>query len=437
MPERRVVITGLGAVTPAGIGAEALWKALMDARSHIKPITRFDPAEFPCTVAGQIEDFSARDFLPKTYRKATKVMARDIQLAVAAADLAVKDARLVTRAEDGDNMTYPPPRLGCNIGAGLINPDLNELGVAFNTAVTDGKFDLRLWGKQGINNLTPLWLLKYLPNMLSCHITIIHGCEGPSNAITCGGASGHMSIGEAGRWIQRGCADAVIAGGAETKLNPMGTFRQILLKRTCTSGSGDPPCACRPFDADHDGTVIGEGGALVVLEEMQAAVARGATIYAEIAGFGAACDPGGVDVTQPTAGSLDLALGSAMRDAGIGPDDVDVIVAHGTGVAGEDRAEADAWAEALGPAARTVPAVALTGAVGSMYAGAGAAELILAAMALHKQTVPPTVNFTAAADGCQLSLDSQQRRGQFDCALTGAFSVGGQSGAVVLKKHHP
>ena len=357
MPERRVAITGLGAVTPAGIGAEALWQALMQGRSCITPIALFDPGGFTCTVGGQVDDFSARGFVPKSYRKATKVMARDIQLAVAAADQAVKDAGLVTRADDADNMTYPPDRFGCNIGAGLINPDLTELGLAASTSVTDGVFDLRVWGEHGMNNLTPLWLLKYLPNMLSCHVTIIHGCEGASNAITCGDASGHMSIGEAARWIQRGAADVVVAGGAEAKLNPMGLLRQTFLKRVCVTGNADPAGACRPFDVAHDGTVVGEGGGLVILEDMDSAVHRGATIYAELAGVGGACDPGGMDVMRPTVGSLDAAVGNALADAGMGADDVDVIVTHGTGVPAEDRAEADAWATALGDRAPAAPAV--------------------------------------------------------------------------------
>ena len=437
MPERRVAITGLGAVTPAGIGAEALWQALIEGRSCSAPVTLFDPGGFACTVGGQVDEFSARNFVPKSYRKATKVMARDIQLAVAAADQAVKDAGLVTRADDADNMTYAPDRFGCNIGAGLINPDLTELGLAANTSVTDGVFDLKVWGTRGMNNLTPLWLLKYLPNMLSCHVTIIHGCEGASNAITCGDASGHMSIGEAARWIQRGAADVVIAGGAEANLNPMGLLRQTLLGRVRATSNADPAGACRPFDAAAAGTGVGEGGGLVVLEDMGSAVQRGATIYAELAGVGGGCDPGGMDVTRPTVGSLDAAVSNALDDAGLEPQDVDVIVTHGTGVPAEDRAEADAWAAALGETAHTAPAVALTGAIGSLYAGAGGAELIVAAMALHNQSVPPTVNFPTAADGCTLSLAAEPRSGNYTTAVTGAFSVGGQSGAIVLKKYEP
>ena len=435
MPERRVVITGLGAVTAAGIGAEALWQALLDGRSCTKTIDLFDASGFACTVAGQVDEFSARDFVPKSYRKATKVMARDIQLVVAAADQAVRDSGLITRAEDADNMTHAPPRFGCNLGAGLINPDLNELGLAANTAVTDGRFDIGLWGEHGMSNLTPLWLLKYLPNMLSCHVTIIHGCEGPSNAIVCGDVSGHLSIGEAARWIQRGAADAAVAGGGESKLNPMGLLRQTLLNRLCVGYNDEPATACRPFDAGHRGTVVGEGGGVVVLEELDSAVRRGATIYGEVVGFGGACDPGGMDVLRPTVGSLDLAVGNALKDAGIAADDVDVIVTHGTGVSAEDRAEADAWAEALGETARTTPAVAITGAIGSLFAGAGGVEVIVAAMALHTQSVPPTVNFAAAAEGCNLGLAGRTRDGNFTYAATGAFAVGGQSGALILKKY--
>ncbi len=236
MPERRVAITGLGVVTPAGVGAESLWQTLLEARSCVRTIRRFDPSKFPCHIGGELEEaFSARSFVPKDYRKAVKVMARDIEIAVAAADLAFRDAGLVTAGTGGEGSTVSSGRLGCNIGAGLICSDLNELGAAVSTAVTEGKFDLRKWGSGGMNNLTPLWLLKYLPNMLACHVTIIHAAKGPSNTITCGDASGHLTVGEAARLVARGEADVVIAGGAESKLNPMGLLRQALLRRLCTN----------------------------------------------------------------------------------------------------------------------------------------------------------------------------------------------------------
>ena len=434
MADRRVAITGLGVVTPAGIGIDALWQNLLAGQSGIAPVELFDASRFTCTIGGQLRDFSARSYVPKEYRKAVKVMARDIEIAVAAADLAFKDSGLVTRASDGDNMTVPAKRLGCNIGAGLICSDLDELGQAVNTALENGKFSLKLWGSQGMGNLTPLWLLKYLPNMLSCHVTIIHGCEGPSNCITCGDASGPLAVGEAARYIGRGAADAAIAGGAESKLNPMGLLRQELLKRLCTTGNASAASACRPFDADHAGTVIGEGGGLLVLEELDLAKARGAKIYAEIVGFGAACDPNAIDVLTPTAGGLDLAVTNALRDAGVRPEQIGLIFAHGTGVPSEDALEAQAWRTALGEVATKVPAVAITGTVGSMFAGAGGVAISLAAMALQKQTVPPTVNFSRPADGCGLNFSAQARPAKMDYAVAGAFTVGGQSGAVVLKR---
>ena len=435
MPDRRVAITGLGVVTPAGAGVEPLWEALLAGRRFTRRIDAFDPSHFPCPLGGQIEEFSARKFVPKTYRKSVKVMARDIEIAVGAADLAFRDAGIATAGIDAENPTIASERLGCNIGAGLVCTDLNELGVALTTAVDDdGRFSLRKWGDSGMTNLTPLWLLKYLPNMLACHVTIIHAARGPSNTITCGDASAHLAVGEAARLVARGRADAVIAGGAESKLNPMGLMRQTLLGRVCRDWHGEPQAACRPFDRDHCGTVVADGGGLLVLEDMDRALARGARVYAEVAGFGSACDPAGIDVERANAGSLDLAVGKALADAGVAPDDVDLIVTHGTGVPEEDRCEAAAWRAALGDRAGRVPAVAATGSVGSLFAGAGGMELAVAAMALHAGTVPPTANHTVAAEGCELGFVSKPRAADLACAVSGAFSVGGQSGACVLRR---
>ena len=436
MADRRVAITGLGVVTPLGIAVGPFWQALLARKTAVREITLFDASNFPCRIGGELQDFSARSFVPKDYRKAVKVMARDIEIAVAAADMAFRDSGIVTRGIDAAGVTIDSKRLGCNIGAGLICSDLNELGMAINTAVTDGKFDFKVWGATGMENLTPLWLLKYLPNMLACHVTIIHGAGGPSNTITCGDASGHLAVGEASRYILRGAVDAVVAGGAESKLNPMGLLRQSLLKRLCTGGNGNPAEACRPLDAGHSGTVVGEGGGLLILEDMARAEARGARIYAELVGFGAACDPAGIDVTKANAGSLELAVRRAVTEAGIAPEDIGLVVAHGTGVPDEDACEVEAWVAALGSVARTVPVAAITGAIGSLFAGAGGVELATAAMALHTQTIPPTANFTAA-EGDGLNVSPEPRSAELRYVATGAFAVGGQSGACVLKRYQP
>ncbi len=433
MTDRRVGISGIGCLSALGIGPEATWQALVEARAGIAPIEAFDAGQFDVPAGGEVADFKARKYVPKSYRKAVKVMARDIELAVGAADVAFRDAGIATRGlEQGDPVE--PGRLGCNIGAGLICSDLDELGLAVNTAVDEqGKFSLQLWGRTGMENLTPLWLLKYLPNMLSCHVTIIHGCQGPSNCITCSDPSGQMAVGEAARYILRGTADVVVAGGAESKINPMGLLRQHLLGRLCTAGT-DPAGALRPFDKDHAGTLVGEGGGLLILEEMARAAGRGARVYAEIVGFGGACDPAGIEIDKPNVGAMDLAIRRALRDAEIGPEQIDGIFAHGSGVPAEDDLEAAAWAQALGDRVEQIPATCLTGAIGSLMAGHGGMELAAAALALHHQQMPGTVNFQSPSDSCRLRLSGQMRPAEMQYVLSASFGVGGQSAAVILKR---
>jgi 3-oxoacyl-[acyl-carrier-protein] synthase II len=241
-------------------------------------------------------------------------------------------------------------------------------------------------------------------------------------------------VGESALYIRRGAADVVIAGAAESKLNPMGLLRQNKLGRLCTTRNNQPAEAVRPFDADHDGTVIGEGGGLLILENADHAARRGATLYAEIAGFGAACDPQAIDVERPTAGNLALAVRQAMAAAGIDAGQVDAILTYGTGVPGEDAAEAAEWTAALGERAANLPATSFTGATGSMFAGAGGVQLALAAKMLAEQTVPPTVNFSAGADRCDMNFADQPRETKLEHVVVGAFTVGGQSGATVLRR---
>ncbi|MCK4624946.1 MAG: beta-ketoacyl-[acyl-carrier-protein] synthase family protein [Phycisphaerae bacterium] len=436
MSDRRVVITGLGVVTAGGIGVAELFDSVCAKAQSVKRIDLFDPSGFPCQVAGQLDDFSARKFVPRNYRKAVKVMARDIEIAVAAADLAFRDAGITTKGIDENAVDIDPARIGCNIGAGLICADLDELGAAINTSVTDGKFDFKKWGDEGIGNLTPLWLLKYLPNMLACHVTIIHGTKGPSNTITCGEASGHLAAGEAARTIARGAADAAIAGGCESKVNPMNLMRQTLLKRVTTTGNDNPGQACRPFDAEADGTVIGEGGGLIILEDQSHANSRNARVYAEFAGFGAGSNPDGMNyLEEPKGDGLARAISAAIADAGISPEQIDLVIPHGTGVPAEDAAEANAIRQTLGQRADTVPVVPLTGGFGNLFAGAGTVQLSVAAMALHKQTIPPAVNFEKPVEAHRLNVQKEQTDAQLQYALCCTHATGGQNAAIVLKRY--
>src|SRR4051795_8023036 len=295
---RRVVVTGVGVISPIGIGAKPFWENLLAGKVGVRRIAQFDPSGFACQIAGEVPDYKIGDFVPKSYRKATKVMARDIELAVIAADDAMKDAGLKSKAYS-ETPEIDGNRFGCNIGAGLISAELDELTAAMHIAREGNKLDLHKWGRDGMNQLTPLWLLKYLPNMLACHVTIIHELKGPSNTITCADASSHLAIGEAFRTIQRGDADLAICGGAETKVVPMNFMRQILLKRVSETHNDTPDQAVRPFDADADGTAAAEGGGLFIIEEYEHAKARGAKIYAEVVGFGASQDTYSTTLPDP------------------------------------------------------------------------------------------------------------------------------------------
>src|SRR3954468_3211015 len=328
---KRVVITGVGVVTPIGIGADAFWENLLAGKCGIKKISAFDPSGFPSQIAGEVPSYKIGDYVPKSYRKATKVMARDTELAVIAADHAFKDAGIQSKAYT-ESPSIDGKRFGCNIGAGLISAELNELTAAMQTARDadhPNQLDLKKWGRDGMGTLTPLWLLKYLPNMLACHVTIIHGLMGPSNTITCAEALSHLAIGEAFRTLQRSKADLAICGGAESRINPMGIIRQALLGRLNESHNDSPADAVRPFDAEAKGTVFGEGGGLLILETLEHAQQRGAKIYAELVGFAASQDTYKVTEPDPTGRSYGKAIENALKDAKLAPRDVDLLIPHG------------------------------------------------------------------------------------------------------------
>ena len=442
MNSRRVVITGLGLVTPIGIGAEAVWTALLEKKSGLARITAFDPANFQAQVGGQIPNLKTADAIPRPYRKSMRVMARDIEIAVTAAYEGVKDAGLKTRClfERGECTGEPnldPTRFGANIGAGLICADLNELAGALATATDEnGEFSIRKWGSEGMNNLTPLWLLKFLPNMLSCHVTIVHDAQAPSNTITCAEASSHLAIGEAFRTIARGAADICICGGAESKLNPMGLLRQQLLGRLCTTHNDDPANACRPFDAQRTGTAISEGGGLLILEELEHAKARGAKIYCEVAGFGASTNAHSWSEPHPEGRGIALATSKAIADAGLTPEKIDLIATFGSGTTAHDLSEARGLRAVFGERTAKVPALSIKGSIGNNGAGAGAIDLSVAAMCLKNNTVPPAVNLQQMDPACGLNvIKGDAADVKIEAVVSIAYALGGgQNAALVLKR---
>ncbi|MHC4212985.1 MAG: beta-ketoacyl-[acyl-carrier-protein] synthase family protein, partial [Planctomycetota bacterium] len=286
MSSVRVVITGLGAITPLGLNVSQMWDGLSTGRCGIDTITAFDPGGFTCRIAGQTPEFKIQKYVLKSHRKQIKLMSRDIMLSIVAAKEALESSGLITKGIDTENVNVDPERFGINIGSGMISCELVELAPAVAASITDGNFDIRKWGKDGVEQVTPLWLLKYLPNMLACHLSIIHDIRGPSNTITCAEASAHIAITEAAQVIERGGCDIALAGAAEAKINPIIMIRQCLLKRTNDNSNDDPSAACRPFDANANGCIFAEAGGIVILESLGNARDRSANILAEFAGAG-------------------------------------------------------------------------------------------------------------------------------------------------------
>ena len=435
MDSARVVITGFGQITPLGLNAGDTWASLCAGRIGIDRITAFDPVGFSCQIAGQVPDYKIRDYVPKSHRKATKLMSRDIEIAIIAANEALISAGLATKGIDPENINIDPERVAINLGAGLISCDLVELAPAVAASTTDGKFDIRKWGKDGLSLVTPLWLLKYLPNMLACHVGIIHDIQGPSNTITCAETAGHLAIAEASQIIARGGSDIALAGGAEAKVNPIVMIRQCLLKRATNENNEEPDSACRPFDADAKGSVFGEAAGVVILEELEHAEKRNAKIYAEVAGLGQSNSINPVyEHIEPDGKGIRIAVEKAMADAGIRPDDLDLIIPHGTGIPADDLAEANAIQTALGEAAAKIPVWPTKSMLSNTGAAGGAVDLIAAVCAMRDGKIPAAKNCERKAAGCNLNIVDRPQEKNIRFALSCSYTYGGQTAAVVLKK---
>ena len=393
--ERRVVITGLGLVTPLGIGTEAVWGALSQGRGAIDKIRAFPVDGLPNDVAAEVPGLDKKAMIDlalprikKPLRKSLNFMARDIQLSVACAQLAFADAGL-------EGAKIDPTRIGVDLGAGLISTELDELAPAIDAGYAgSASFDYGLYAREGIAQITPIWLLKYLPNMLACHISILLDCQGPSNTITEAEAASNVAVGEAARIIARGRADVMITGGADSKIHPLSMIRMSLLDQM-SRWSGDPAGACRPFDAARDGTVPGEGAGTLILEEREHALARGAKIYGEILAYGSGCDArpgGGLD---PDGVGTEIAIRAALRGADLAPEAIGHVNAHGAGTVASDLAESRALARVFGGAGGakpSVPVTALKGYVGNIVSGCGAVELISSLIGVNQGLIPPAIN---------------------------------------------
>lgn len=434
---RRVVITGLGAVTPFGVGVAPLWQGLCAGESRLAPIRSFDASGFRSHLAAELDGFSAREYVPKHYRKAVKVMARDIELAVAAAADAVRSTGIATRCTleetPGAATTHPANRMGCNIGAGLIAAETEEISRAFVTSRdAEGAFSIARWGETGMDALTPLWLLKYLPNMLACHVTILHGLTGPSNTITACESSGLLSIGESVRVIERGAADLAFSGGAESKVNPMGLMRMDLCNRLAhTGGSDDGPAFVLPYDSRASGTLLGEGGAILILENAESARSRSAAVLAEIVGFGAAQSSPFYEEREKDEG-CELAIRAALEDAGLAAGDLDAVFPLGAGIPSMDAAEGGALKRVLGPRAAEIPICPITPTIGDTMAGAGAIQAAVAVTALVEQRLPARLH-KGRPDPGLAAAGAPSTAAQLANVLVCTPALGGQNAALVIR----
>ncbi len=427
-----IAITGMGAVSPLGLTCEDMWQSLKTQSCGIGPITAFDPAGFDCRIAGEVPPFKIQKHVPKSYRKAVKLMSRDIELSVLAAADAVANSGLVTRATDPENVTINPERSGINLGAGLISCDLEEIAPAVAASITDGQFDIKKWGKEGLEHITPLWMLKYLPNMLPCHVAIIHDLQGPSNTITCAEASSHIAVTEACHVLARGDADLVLAGGAEAKVNPIVLIRQCLLKRTVDISDDQGESSCRPFDQKAHGSVFGEGAGILVLESHENACRRNADILAFIAGTGQSTNINTqYEHLEPDGTGLRIAIEKAIGEARIEPDQIDLIIPHGTAIPRDDRAELNALRGALGNAVDRIPVWPTKSMLSNTGAAAGALDMIAAVSAIREGVIPAARNCDQPID--KVNVPQKNINNAIRYVLCCSYTYGGQTAAVIFK----
>jgi 3-oxoacyl-[acyl-carrier-protein] synthase II len=416
-----IVITGSGVVSPIGIGNKAFWAALEQGTSGVRKLESFDSSAFPAPFGGELADFDPKQYV--TPRKSLKVMCREIQTGFAAARLAIDDAKL-------DPVRVDPDRFGVVFGSEMYYCDLAELSECYRPCVRDGQFDMSQWGTAGISKLFPLWMLMYLPNMVACHVGIAHDARGHNNTVACGDASSLLALIEAVHVLRRGITDIMVVGGAGSRINvtPLAFRGEHLLSHRAS----EPAAACRPFDADRDGLVNGEGAGALVVETRAHAAARGATIQAEILGSGQSFELAQASDFAQGAG-LQRAIRGALSASRLAPSDIGHVNAHGLSTIADDRREAAAIRATLGD----VPVTAPKSYFGNLGAGGGVVELIASLLALREGRVPMTLNYETPDPTCEVNVVRRRPlEGTRPTALVLNYSTTGQTAAVLLGSPH-
>ncbi len=411
MEKRRVVVTGMGAVTPLGIGVDETWGGMLEGKSGVGPITQFDPADFATKIAGEVKGFDPALYIEA---KEIKKMDRFIHLSIAASRMAMEQSGLKITDANAE-------RVGVMVGSGMGGLIAIE---KYHAIVLE----------KGPRKITPFFIPMLIVNLASGQISIILGAKGPNSAVVTACATGTHNIGDAFKVIQRGDADGMIAGGTEACITPMGIGGFNAMKALSTRND-EPQRASRPFDAQRDGFVMGEGAGVMVLEELEHAKTRGADILAELAGYGLSGDAYHLTAPAPNGEGAARCIKMAMKDAGLGPEDISYINAHGTSTKFNDEFETMAIKSALGERAYKIPVSSTKSMTGHLLGAAGGVEAIVAVKTIMEGKIPPTINLETPDPECDLDyVPNEAREADVNTALSNSFGFGGTNGCLLFRK---
>ena len=411
MTRRRVVVTGLGIISPVGNTIEQAWKNILAGRSGIDRITRFDVSSFPVQIGGEIKDFDITQYLPA---KDARRMDSFIHYGMAAGIQAIKDAGLEAHPANAD-------RIGVSIGSGIGGLPMIE------TTKED-------YQAGGVRKISPFFVPGSIINMISGNLSIMYGYKGPNMAMVSACSTGTHSIGDAGRLIEYGDADIMIAGGAECTVSPLG-LGGFCAARALSTRNDDPKTASRPWDKDRDGFVLSEGAGVMVLEEYEHAKARGARIYCELAGFGMSADANHMTAPCEEGEGAARCMSSALRNSQLNPQDVDYLNAHGTSTPLGDKAETVAIKRSFGEHANKLVVNSTKSMTGHLLGAAGGVEAIFSALAIYNQVSPPTINIFTPDEACDLDYCANEaRQMKIDVAMSNSFGFGGTNATLAFKR---
>jgi 3-oxoacyl-[acyl-carrier-protein] synthase II len=414
--KRRVVVTGLGVVSPIGSTIPDFWKSVLEGRSGVKRLTAFDPAHFNCKIAAEVREFNPTSYLSP---KEMKRMDRFVQFAVVAAKIALADSKIDLSKED-------PARIGVMIGSGI--------GGLHTVEAEHAQF-IRLGYEKGPGRISPFLIPMLIVNMASGQVSISLGLKGPNSAVATACATGNHAIGDALRMIQRGEADAMMCGGSEAAITLMGFGGFCALKALSTAYNDEPERASRPFDKNRDGFVIGEGAGVVFLEEMERALKRNAPIYCEMIGYGMSGDAYHMTAPDPQGDGGVRCLSAAIKDAGIRPEEIDYINAHGTSTHYNDKIETLAIKKVFGGHAKKLAISSTKSVMGHLLGAAGGVELIVCALAIKDGVAPATINYETPDPECDLDyVPNKPRSAKINVAMSNALGFGGHNATLIVKK---